>query len=76
MFFIIFISSMLVTVILILHNAWLSDWALNTPSFPMTKLEAKTLDLKSRIQAQQYKLVEEKSHDGTRIHTDSSARHW
>ena len=71
MFFIIFISSMLATVILILYNAWLSDWALNTPSFPMTKVEAKCMDIKSRLQEIKYRNIQrevQSNYNDTRIH--------
>ena len=63
MFFIIFISSMLATVILILYNAWLSDWALNTPSFPMTKVEAKCMDIKSRLQEIKYRNMQREAQE-------------
>jgi len=62
--------------ILIIILLYIANLVVYVPSFPMTRLEAKTLDIKSRIQAQKNKLVEEKSHDGTRIHAGSSVRHW
>jgi uncharacterized protein YpmB len=36
--------------ILILYNAWLYEVTSTTPTFPMTKLEAKSMDIKSRLQ--------------------------
>jgi len=63
--------------ILIIIVLYVANLVVYVPSIPMTKLEAKTLDIKSRILDQQNKLlVEETSNDGTRIHAGSSARHW
>ncbi len=63
--------------ILIIILLYITNLVVYVPSFPMTPLEAKTLDIKSRILDQQNKLlVEETSNDGTRIHAGSSARHW
>ena len=64
-------------IVLLIYTAAAYDNSLYVPSFPMTPLEAKTLDIKSRITKQKNKLlVEETSNDGTRIHAGSSARHW
>ena len=72
-----FIIGMVLLIVLLIYTAAAYDNSLHVPSFPMTKLEAKTLELKSRILDQQNKLlVEETSNDGTRIHAGSSARHW
>ena len=63
--------------ILIIILLYITTLVVYVPSIPMTQLEAKTLELKSRILDQQNKLlVEETSNDGTRIHAGSSARHW
>jgi hypothetical protein len=63
--------------ILIIILLYITNLVVYVPSIPMTQLEAKTLELKSRILDQQNKLlVEETSNDGTRIHAGSSARHW
>jgi hypothetical protein len=63
--------------ILIIILLYITNLVVYVPSIPMTQLEAKTLELKSRILYQQNKLlVEETSNDGTRIHAGSSARHW
>ena len=63
--------------ILIIILLYIANLVVYVPSFPMTRLEAKTLDIKSRITKQKNKLlVEETSNDGTRIHAGSSARHW
>ena len=63
--------------ILIIILLYITNLVVYVPSIPMTQLEAKTLDIKSRILDQQNKLlVEETSNDGTRIHAGSSARHW
>ena len=63
--------------ILIIILLYITNLVVYVPSIPMTQLEAKTLELKSRILDQQNKLlVEETSNDGTRIHTGSSDRHW
>ena len=63
--------------VLIIILLYITNLVVYVPSIPMTPLEAKTLELKSRILDQQNKLlVEETSNDGTRIHAGSSARHW
>ena len=62
--------------ILIIILLYIANLVVYVPSFPMTPLEAKTLDIKSRISDQKNRLVEETSNDGTRIHAGSSARHW
>ena len=54
--------------ILIIIVLYVANLVVYVPSIPMTKLEAKTLDIKSRIQAQKNKLVEETSNYDTRIH--------
>lgn len=41
--------------ILILYNAWLYEVTSTTPTFPMTKLEAKSMDIKSRLQEIKYR---------------------
>jgi len=63
-----FITCMVSLIVLLVYTAIAHDNSLNVPSIPMTKLEAKTLDMKSRIQAQKNKLVEETSNYDTRIH--------
>jgi len=72
-----FITCMVSLIVLLVYTAIAHDNSLNVPSFPMTRLEAKTLDIKRRITEEKNKLVvEETSNDGTRIHAGSSARHW
>ncbi len=41
--------------ILILYNAWLYEVTSTTPTFPMTKLEAKSMDIKNRLQEIKYR---------------------
>ena len=53
--------------ILIIILLYIANLVVYVPSFPMTRLEAKTLELKSRISDQKNRLVEAKSND-TRIH--------
>ena len=36
-------------VVLVLHNAWLYEVTSQYPNIPMTKLEAKSMDIKSRL---------------------------
>jgi len=68
---------MVLLIVLLIYTAAAYDNSLYVPSFPMTELEAKTLDIKSRITEQKNKLlVEETSNYDTRIHAGSSARHW
>jgi hypothetical protein len=50
MFGIFTISIIVGLFILILYNAWLYEVTSTTPTFPMTKLEAKSMDIKSRLQ--------------------------
>jgi hypothetical protein len=35
--------------VLVLHNAWLYEVTSEYPNIPMTKLEAKSMDIKSRL---------------------------
>jgi len=53
--------------ILIIILLYIANLVVYVPSFPMTRLEAKTLELKSKISDQKNRLVEAKSND-TRIH--------
>jgi len=63
--------------IIIIILLYIATLVVYVPSFPMTELEAKTLDIKSRTTEQKNKLlVEETSNDDTRIYAGSSARHW
>jgi len=72
-----FIICMVLLIVLLIYTAAAYDNSLHVPSFPMTRLEAKTLDIKRRITEEKNKLVvEETSNDGTRIHAGSSFRHW
>jgi hypothetical protein len=55
MFGIFTISIIVGLFILILYNAWLYEVTSTTPTFPMTKLEAKSMDIKSRLQEIKYR---------------------
>jgi hypothetical protein len=55
MFGIFTISIIVGLFILILYNAWLYEVTSTTPTFPMTKLEAKCMDIKSRLQEIKYR---------------------
>ena len=41
--------------VLVIYNTWLYEVTSTTPTFPMTKLEAKCMDIKSRLQEIHYR---------------------
>jgi len=48
-----FVSTMVTIVglfVLVIHNAWLYEVTSEYPSIPMTKVEAKCMDIRSRLQ--------------------------
>ena len=49
-----FFTSTMATIVglfvLVIYNTWLYEVTSTTPTFPMTKLEAKCMDIKSRLQ--------------------------
>ena len=44
--------------VLVLHNAWLYEVTSEYPNIPMTKLEAKCMDIKSRLQEIKYRNIQ------------------
>ena len=53
-----FVSTMVTIVglfVLVIHNAWLYEATSEYPSIPMTKIEAKCMDIKSRLQEIKYR---------------------
>jgi len=44
--------------VLILHNVWLYEVTAEYPNIPMTKLEAKCMDIKSRLQEIKYRNIQ------------------
>ena len=54
--------------ILIIILLYIASLVVYVPSFPMTPLEAKTLDIKSRITEQKNKLLVEETSNDTRIY--------
>ncbi len=44
--------------VLMLHNVWLYEVTAEYPSIPMTKLEAKCMDIKSRLQEIKYRNIQ------------------
>lgn len=54
-----FFISTIVTIVglfaLVIHNAWLYEATSEYPSIPMTKIEAKCIDIKSRLQEIKYR---------------------
>lgn len=55
-------------IVLLVYTAIAHDNSLNVPSFPMTQLEAKTLDIKGRISDQKNRLLIEANSNDTRIY--------
>ena len=57
--------------VLVIHNAWLYEVTSEYPSIPMTKLEAKCMDIKSRLQEIKYRNIQrevQSNYNDTRIH--------
>ena len=44
--------------VLMLHNVWLYEVTAEYPNIPMTKLEAKCMDIKSRLQEIKYRNIQ------------------
>ena len=44
--------------VLVIHNAWLYEVTSEYPSIPMTKIEAKCMDIKSRLQEIKYRNIQ------------------
>ena len=63
-----FITCMVSLIVLLVYTAIAHDNSLNVPSFPMTQLEAKTLDIKGRISDQKNRLLIEANSNDTRIY--------
>ena len=63
-----FTTCMVLLIVILIYTAAAYDNSLNVPSFPMTPLEAKTLDIKSRITKQKNKLLVEETSNDTRIY--------
>ena len=63
-----FIICMVSLIVLLVYTAIAHDNSLNVPSFPMTQLEAKTLDIKGRISDQKNRLLIEANSNDTRIY--------
>jgi hypothetical protein len=63
-----FIICMVSLIVLLVYTAIAHDNSLNVPSFPMTQLEAKTLDIKGRISDQRNRLLIEENSNDTRIY--------
>ena len=56
-----FVSTMVTIVglfVLVIHNAWLYEATSEYPSIPMTKIEAKCMDIKSRLQEIKYRNIQ------------------
>ena len=57
--------------VLMLYNVWLYEVTSEYPSIPMTKLEAKCMDIKSRLQEIKYRNIQrevQSNYNDTRIH--------
>lgn len=75
MFFVSTMATIVGLFVLVIHNAWLYEVTSQSPTFPMTKLEAKCLDIKSRLQVIHYRNLERKvqtNYNDTRIHAGSA----
>lgn len=57
--------------VLMLHNVWLYEVTAEYPNIPMTKIEAKCIDIKSRLQEIKHRDImreAQQNYDDTRIH--------
>jgi len=63
-----FTACMVLLTVSLIYTAAAYDNSLYVSSFPMTPLEAKTLDIKSRITKQKNKLLVEETSNDTRIY--------
>lgn len=63
-----FTTCMVLLIVILIYTAAAYDNSLNVPSFPITQLEAKTLDIKGRISDQKNRLVIEANSNDTRIY--------
>jgi hypothetical protein len=61
-----FVSTMVTIVglfVLVIHNAWLYEVTSEYPSIPMTKVEAKCMDIKSRLQEIKYRNMQREAQE-------------
>ena len=61
-----FVSTMVTIVglfVLMLYNVWLYEVTSEYPSIPMTKLEAKCMDIKSRLQEIKYRNMQREAQE-------------
>ena len=58
MFFISTMATIVGLFVLVIHNAWLYEVTSEYPSIPMTKIEAKCMDIKSRLQEIKYRNIQ------------------
>ena len=61
-----FVSTMVTIVglfVLVIHNAWLYEATSEYPSIPMTKIEAKCMDIKSRLQEIKYRNMQREAQE-------------
>jgi len=49
--------------VLVLHNAWLYEVTSEYPNIPMTKVEAKCMDIKSRLQEIKYRNMQREAQE-------------
>ena len=55
MFFVSTMATIVGLFVLVIHNAWLYEVTSEYPNIPMTKVEAKCMDIKSRLQEIKYR---------------------
>ncbi len=58
MFFVSTMATIVGLFVLVIHNAWLYEVTCEYPNIPMTKLEAKCMDIKSRLQEIKYRNIQ------------------
>ena len=71
MFFISTMATIVGLFVLVIHNAWLYEVTSEYPNIPMTKVEAKCMDIKSRLQEIKYRNIQrevQSNYNDTRIH--------
>ena len=63
MFFVSTMATIVGLFVLVIHNAWLYEVTSEYPSIPMTKVEAKCMDIKSRLQEIKYRNMQREAQE-------------
>ena len=63
MFFVSTMATIVGLFVLVIHNAWLYEVTSEYPNIPMTKVEAKCMDIKSRLQEIKYRNMQREAQE-------------